>query len=83
MPNFLSRITFDPEICHGRPIIRGMRWSVEVILDLLSAGMTEEEILNDHLELEKEDFLASIQFARRIISGENLWKICKIKSVED
>jgi uncharacterized protein (DUF433 family) len=72
MEYILNRITTNPEICHGKPCIRGMRWPVEVILDMLGAGMKDEEILKDHPELEKEDILASIQFARLYISGKPL-----------
>ena len=53
--NYLERITISPELCHGKPCIRNMRWPVEVILDMLSTGMTIPEILEDHLELEKEN----------------------------
>lgn len=67
--NLLSRITIDPNICHGKPCIRNMRWPVEVILDMLGSEMTFEEILNDHPELEKEDILASLQFAKLLSSG--------------
>ena len=48
---YLERITINPEICHGKPCVRGMRWSVEVILDMLGSDMTIEEILEDHPEL--------------------------------
>ena len=65
----LERITIDPEICHGKPCIRGMRWPVEVILDLLGSEMTIEEILEDHPELEKEDIIASLNYARLLVSG--------------
>jgi len=67
--DILSRITIDPNIMHGKPIIRGMRWTVEMILDLLSSGMTNEEILEDHPELEKEDILACLQYAKLQLSG--------------
>ena len=70
--NHLSRITLDPAICHGRPCIRGMRWPVEAVLDLLGSGMTTDEILADHPELELADIQASIQFARLAVSGEPL-----------
>ena len=60
----LSRITIDPKICHGKPCLRGMRWPVEVIIDMLSAGMTIEQIIEDHPELEKEDILASLDYAK-------------------
>ena len=53
-----ERITIDPNICHGKPCIRGLRYPVEVILELLSAGMTTEEILADYEDLEREDVLA-------------------------
>jgi len=61
--NYLNRITIDPEICHGKPCIRGMRWPVIVLLDLLSSGMTYDQILEDHPELEIEDIYAAINYA--------------------
>lgn len=64
------RITIDPKICHGKPIVRGMRWPVEVILNMLSAGMTSEEIISDRPELEKEDIIACLNYARLSLSGE-------------
>lgn len=66
---YLHRITIDPNICHGKPCIRGMRWPIEVILGLLEGGMTFEEILEDHPELEREDILAALEFARLSVSG--------------
>lgn len=60
--NYIERISIDPEICHGKPCVRGMRWPVEVILDMLGSGMSTEEIIEDHPELEKEDILASLSF---------------------
>ena len=68
----LDRITIDPEICHGKPCIRGMRWPVEVILDLLGSEMTIEEILEDHPELEKEDIIASLNYARLLVSKQTI-----------
>jgi uncharacterized protein (DUF433 family) len=52
-----ERITIDPQICHGKPCIRGLRYPVENILELLSAGMGIEEILADYEDLEKDDVL--------------------------
>ena len=72
MDKLLNRITTDPEICHGKPCIRNMRWPVEVIIDMLGSGMTTEEILNDHKELEKEDILASLNFAKLYLSGHTI-----------
>ncbi|MBI1760265.1 MAG: DUF433 domain-containing protein [Acidobacteria bacterium] len=62
----LNRITTDPEICHGKPVIRGLRYPVEVILELLSSGMTTEEILDDYDDLEREDILAVLAYAARL-----------------
>jgi uncharacterized protein (DUF433 family) len=64
--NLADRITIDPEICHGKPTIRGLRYPVETILELLSSGMTNEEILADYEDLEREDILAALDFARRL-----------------
>ena len=61
-----ERITIDPAICHGKPCIRGLRYPVEVILELLSSGMTIEEILQDYEDLEREDILAVLAFAARL-----------------
>lgn len=63
MDNFSGRITIDPAICHGKPTIRGLRYPVETILELLSAGMTTEEILGDYPDLERDDILAALAFA--------------------
>jgi uncharacterized protein (DUF433 family) len=60
------RITIDPDICHGKPCIRGLRYPVEMILELLSAGMTVEEILTDYEDLERDDILAALDFAARL-----------------
>jgi uncharacterized protein (DUF433 family) len=57
---YLERITINSDICHGKPCIRGMRWPVEVILDMLGSNMSIEDILEDHPELERADILASI-----------------------
>jgi uncharacterized protein (DUF433 family) len=62
----LKRITIDPEICHGKPCIRGLRYPVEMVLELLSAGMSNDEILADYEDLEHEDILASLAFAARL-----------------
>jgi uncharacterized protein (DUF433 family) len=70
----LERITIDPAICHGKPCIRRMRWPVEVVLDLLASGMSPQEILADHPELEAEDIRSALIYARRLASGESLDK---------
>ena len=71
---YLERITINSDICHGKPCIRNMRWPVEVVLDLLSSEMTIPEILDDHSELEKEDIIACLNYARLLISG-NIIKV--------
>ncbi len=60
MENFISRITIDPDICHGKPTIRGLRYPVENMLELLASGMSIEELLEDYPDLEREDFLACL-----------------------
>jgi uncharacterized protein (DUF433 family) len=62
----LERITINPDICHGKPCIRGLRYPVDTILELLSAGMSNEEILADYDDLEREDILAVLAFAARL-----------------
>jgi uncharacterized protein (DUF433 family) len=68
----LKRITLNPEICHGKPCIRNLRYPVEVILELLSAGMDSDEILADYEDLEYEDILASLAFATRLSQVKRL-----------
>ena len=62
----MQRITIDPHICHGKPCIRGLRYPVETLLELPSAGMTVEEILADYADLEQADILAALAFATRL-----------------
>ena len=61
-----TRITIDPAICHGKPCIRGMRYPVENILELLASGMTTEEILADYEDLERDEILAVLTYAARL-----------------
>ncbi|NBC49922.1 MAG: DUF433 domain-containing protein [Gammaproteobacteria bacterium] len=63
--NELHRITIDPEICGGRPCIRGLRIRVKDVLDLLAAGASREEVLEDYPYLEPEDIVAVLQYAAR------------------
>jgi uncharacterized protein (DUF433 family) len=62
----LERITHHPDISHGKPCIRGLRYPVEFILELLSSGMTTEEILADYDDLERLDIQAVLLFAARL-----------------
>lgn len=75
MPNnheLLKRITARPDVFGGKPIIRDMRISVELILSLLSQGATQEELLDDYPELEPEDIRACIAYAHTVIVGDTL-----------
>ena len=65
MPRIGERITFNPNQCGGRPCIRGMRIRVTDVLDLLASGLSFEQILDEMPDLEREDIVASIQFATR------------------
>lgn len=63
--HILDRITTNPAIFNGKPIIRGMRFKVSDVLDYLSSGMTVEEILTDFPYLEKEDITAALLYASK------------------
>jgi uncharacterized protein (DUF433 family) len=62
-----ERITIDPQICHGKPCIRGLRYPVETVLEWLSSGMSVEDILKDYEDIEQEDILAALDFASRMV----------------
>ncbi len=66
MPTLMDRITIDPEVCHGKPCIRGLRYPVESLLELLSSGMTTDQILADYEDLERDDVLAALEYAARV-----------------
>lgn len=70
--DLIQRITVDPDVCHGKPCIRGLRYPVELILELLSSGMSPEEILADYEDLEHEDILAALSFATRLSQVKRL-----------
>lgn len=71
----LKRITIDPAICHGKPIVRGMRWPVQNVLELMASGMTNQEIIADHPELEPEDFLACLVYAAKLSEVKSIHKL--------
>ncbi len=68
----LKRITADPKIFDGKPIIRGMRVSVELILSLLAQGETWETILEDYPDLEGDDIRACVAYAHAVIAHDSL-----------
>ena len=70
----LSRITIDPDICHGKPVIRGLRYPVENMLELMASGMSIEELIDDYADLEKDDFLACLEYAAKAIHIKGIYK---------
>jgi uncharacterized protein (DUF433 family) len=64
MEQLIKRISIDPEICHGKPTIRGLRYPVENMLELLASGMTIEELPEDYPDLEREDFHGCLDFSK-------------------
>lgn len=71
----INRITIDPNICHGKPTIRGLRYPVDSMLELLASGMTVEELLEDYPDLEKEDFLACLEYAAKLTQIKSIYRI--------
>ena len=63
----LKRITISPDICHGKPCVRGLRYPVEFLLELLSGESTEAEILADYPDLEPDDLKATQAYAARLV----------------
>ena len=72
MNDLLKRITYHQDVLRGKPVIRGLRISVAMILDLLAQGAPPEEILEDYPDLEKEDLLAALSYAHHLIAGEEV-----------
>jgi uncharacterized protein (DUF433 family) len=72
MNALLARITIDPSVCHGKPCVRGLRYPVEMLLDLLSAGMTPNDILADYADLERDDLLAVLAYAAQLARTRRL-----------
>ena len=66
MNSLLDRVTINPAICHGKPTIRGLRYPVDMLLDLLAAGATTKEILADYADLEAADISAVLAYAAQL-----------------
>ena len=75
MNGLLNRITVNSDICHGKPTIRGLRYPVELILQLLSSGMSIEEILEDYEDLEREDILATLAYAAKLAEVKSIYDL--------
>ncbi len=73
--NLLERITINPGVCHGKPCVRNLRYPVEFILELLSSGMTTNEILMDYEDLENEDIMAVLFYATRLTQIKGIYEV--------
>lgn len=71
MRSRLERITIDPAVCHGKPTVRGLRYPVAMLLELVASGMTIEAVLADYPDLERDDLLAVLAFAA-LVSGSRV-----------
>jgi len=74
MEDLLERITFNENVLRGKPVIRGMRISVEMVLELLAKGAPEQEILEDYPELEPADIQAALLYAYQVVAGEAVYQ---------
>ena len=72
MDELLNRITFDKNVLAGKPLIRGLRLSVEMILELLAKGATEQEILEDYPQLELADIRAALLYTHTLVAHETV-----------
>lgn len=70
-----ERIIVNPNICHGKPCIRGLRYPVETVLEWLAGGMSIEQIINDYEDLDREDILAVLAFAARLAHVKRLERL--------
>ena len=70
--NLLARITVDPEICHGKPCVRGLRYPVETLLEYLAGGDSVDELLAEFPDLEREDILACHAFSRKMLAAKSV-----------
>jgi uncharacterized protein (DUF433 family) len=75
MEKLMERITTNPEVCHGKPTVRGLRYPVENLLELLASGMTHEEILDDYPDLESNDLLAVLEYATKLTQVKGIYKV--------
>ena len=72
MNPLLARISTDPAICHGQPCVRGLRYPVEMVLELLGSGMSMDEILADYDDLERDDLYAVLAYGARLSRTKRL-----------
>jgi uncharacterized protein (DUF433 family) len=72
MATLLDRITIDPTVCHGKPCVRGLRYPVEILYELLSSGMSFADVLADYPDLEPDDLRAAFAYAARLSRAKRL-----------
>jgi uncharacterized protein (DUF433 family) len=75
METIIDRITVNAEVCHGKPTIRNMRYPVDMLLELLSAGMTWDDIMEDYPAIEADDIRACLLFASRLSTVKTVQKL--------
>ena len=75
MESLIERITINADVCHGKPTLRNMRYPVEMILELLSSGMTWGEIIEDYPAIEQDDIRACLLFASRLAKVKTVRKL--------
>jgi uncharacterized protein (DUF433 family) len=68
-----SRITTDPKVLAGKPIVKGTRLAVDFVVDLLAQGWSEEQVLRNYPNLKREDILACLQYARDVLRSERVY----------
>lgn len=71
----INRITSSPEICHGQPVVRGLRYPVSLILELLASGMQADDILEDYPDLELDDIRACLAYAALMLKQNGAYEL--------
>ena len=77
MSSLMERITIQPDVCHGKPVIRGLRYPVESVLEYLAAGDSLDDVLAEFPDLEREDLLACLEFATRSLKMKSQHLVLK------
>jgi uncharacterized protein (DUF433 family) len=72
MDNLLNRITIDKNVCNGKPSIRGMRFTVSQMVELIASGMTSKDILKDYPYIEADDIAACLKYASCILNNRSM-----------
>ena len=75
METLINRITLNADVCHGKPTIRNMRYTVEMIMELLSSGMTWTEITEDYPAIVEDDIRACLLFATQLARVKTMRKV--------